>query len=1111
MRRATAALIAMLMAGALLGAWSPPVFAATVNNPATAPAGSEQAASAQAATTGTSVEVTDELSETTDVQANPDGTFTMTSTRVPVRVNRNGNWIPVDTSLTQNADGTLSPAATVEPLRFSGGGSGPLLIVGGTSQNVAFSWPSPLPSPSLAGDTATYANVLPGVDLQLTALADSYREILVVHDAVAAANPALAQLRLAASATGLQLRPSADGGLSATDGTGTEVLHGSAPIMWDSHINPEVGPAPAADDPGSGQVNRLGGQLPSLNGLAQTARSTFTLLPPAGALTGANVSYPLYIDPGMTGGKQHFAVVFNNGWHYYDDTTNDLKVGECPQSIDSSCNGIGTGRSYFTLDNHLITGRATTAHIYAATVEAYETHQSAGCTNEPVNLWSANGISASTVWGGPAVANLQTVNTNRNDNCSSAPPAFVSFNNANVVSRVQAAANGDVASMTWGLLPSSATDENQWKRFDAAGSSTSPRIVITYAFPPSEPTGLTINQSVRCTGKPIYTRDTTPTLYAKAQDNNPTPENVGLWFAMQDTSGGNNRHNTTGVAAASNALVGWTTNSSNSNSTAAVPNGSYGMRAYATSTSPDSADPIGATTPWWYFSVDATAPPVPTLASFDYPANAWGAAQAAPGQFTLTSAGTAAFAYSFDSSGGETAPADTDCGYNQPAKNWIAASASGTATITAPSSLAPGYHTLYAKAFDDAHNVSTQSSAYVFYVSPTIAGEGSTQLEGESFNSTLSQPSGQTDYAYLESPNGLWSGSAEEHLIATGGSTGSPQQFSFPITAGVTADYALGVNVSQQYHFGILGFELDGVPVRVNGTPVTFDAYATSTATHYVQLGGAHLTAGSNHTLTVDVIGKNAASTDYVYTGTFGGQTLNGVHDNGYAAGIDFFTVVPINNVTATSFANAMNNHGIAVDSSSAADIGPYIGKAALSQQTMTAAGFGPGATITVDGGTANQATFTMPTYPAGGPDNVMADGQSVPLPVPAQADYVDLLALSTCGNTASDPSVNLTVNFADGTNSNTQLPAVPDWTIGTPPPAGTPGITLAATLPYRDVGTGQDTAHPVYLYHLRLPTQWRDGTPNSNVVSYTLPNLGSSFTETCNTPTLHVLAAATS
>jgi hypothetical protein len=407
--------------------------------------------------------------------------------------------------------------------------------------------------------------------------------------------------------------------------------------------------------------------------------------------------------------------------------------------------------------------------------------------------------------------------------------------------------------------------------------------------------------------------------------------------------------------------------------------------------------------------------------------------------------------------------------------------------------------------------VSAQSAAYVFYVSPTIAGEGTTQQEAEGSNSTLTQPAGQNDSVYQESTSSAWSGSAEEHLVATGGTSAAPQQFSFPITAAVTADYALGVNVTRQNHFGILAFELDGVPIRVNGSLVSYDAYATSTSTHYIQLGGAHFAAQSTHLLTVDVIGKNSSSVDYVYNGSYGGVTISGVHDNGYTAGIDFFTVVPINNVTAASFTDAMNNHGIAVDGTSAADIGPSTDKGALSQQALAAAGFGAGQTVTVDGGTAAQASFTMPTYSAGEPDNVVTDGQTVPLEAPAQADFVDLLALSTCGSTLADPSINLTVNFANGTNSNAQLPAVPDWSLGTPPPAGTPNITLAATLPYRDVGTGQDSAHPVYLYHLRLPTQWRDGTPDSNVVSYTLPNIGSSFTESCSTPTLHILAAATS
>src|SRR6185312_13997931 len=190
--------------------------------------------------------------------------------------------------------------------------------------------------------------------------------------------------------------------------------------------------------------------------------------------------------------------------------------------------------------------------------------------------------------------------------------------------------------------------------------------------------------------------------------------------------------------------------------------------------------------------------------------------------------------------------------------------------------------------------------------------------------------------------------------------------------------------------------------IQLNGSPVSYDSYSATTAIHYVPLGGAHLRAvddGGNpilHTITVDLLGTSAA--DYYYNGNYDGTTITNIHDNGYTAAIDFFTVVPTNTVTSASFGAAMNNHGIAVDGSTAANIGPSTSNPGLSQQALTAAGFGAGATVTVNSGTASQATFTMPSYPAGGNDNVMADGQTIPLPSPVLANNIDLLVLSTCG-----------------------------------------------------------------------------------------------------------------
>ena len=64
------------------------------------------------AVVGVAVEVASRTSETAKVMANPDGTFTLTSNTVPVRVKKNSAWTPIDTTLTKNADGTLSPNAS---------------------------------------------------------------------------------------------------------------------------------------------------------------------------------------------------------------------------------------------------------------------------------------------------------------------------------------------------------------------------------------------------------------------------------------------------------------------------------------------------------------------------------------------------------------------------------------------------------------------------------------------------------------------------------------------------------------------------------------------------------------------------------------------------------------------------------------------------------------------------------------------------------------------------------------------------------------------------------------------------------------------------------------
>lgn len=401
--------------------------------------------------------------------------------------------------------------------------------------------------------------------------------------------------------------------------------------------------------------------------------------------------YPLYLDPSMSPYRSHFAVVFSNGWHYYDDTSNDIQVGDCTWS---NCNGIGIGRSYLSFNTSAITHRASTAQIYSAKVEAYEIHAANGCAAQPVDLYSAGAIGSSTAWPGPASSRLAETASARGDNCASQPPG-VAFTSSSLTNYVQGAANNDTSTLNFGLLAPDESNGYQWKRFASNTSGgAAAQLTVSYDFPPSTPFGLSVANPVACPGKPVYSRDTTPTLRAEATDNNPSPLNVGLNFSLWDALPTSvvHRYNTTSVPAASNTPASWATNTSgNTNDASPLGDDPYEFHASATSLSPDTGDQSSPWSSYYHFTIDHTPPSTPSIASFDYPANTWGAPQGTPGKITFASSSdTAGFSYSFDSSGGEPLPTDTTCAYTATtASGGQITASSGSATITVPPALPP--------------------------------------------------------------------------------------------------------------------------------------------------------------------------------------------------------------------------------------------------------------------------------------------------------------------------------------------------------------------------------------------------------------------------------------
>ncbi|MGW6449979.1 hypothetical protein [Lentzea sp. NPDC055074] len=154
-----------------------------------------QAATDMAQRCGQRVEILSLRSENAQTFAKPQGGYTEEQSAEPRFARQaDGSWSRVDTTLRANGK-TVTPAAAVLPIEFSAGGTGPAAKLRDGDREVSITWPfGPLPAPVLSGADATYREVLPGVDLKLTASSQGFSQLLVVKNREAARNPKLAKV-----------------------------------------------------------------------------------------------------------------------------------------------------------------------------------------------------------------------------------------------------------------------------------------------------------------------------------------------------------------------------------------------------------------------------------------------------------------------------------------------------------------------------------------------------------------------------------------------------------------------------------------------------------------------------------------------------------------------------------------------------------------------------------------------------------------------------------------------------------------------------------------------------------------------------------------------------
>lgn len=649
----------------------------------------------------------------------------------------------------------------------------------------------PLPEPVLDGATATYREVMPGVDLAVAASVDGFSQALVVKSAQAADNPELATIDFGLQVDGLTLKQDpAAGNLTALNPAGQTVFATSTARMWDSSGTAEsAATAPAAKSAApTARSLAVPGTSPAPTDLTpgtnsstvdidvDSARQRLTLTPDQKLLDSPDTTYPVYIDPRMTGTRQAWTIAYKphpndsywNGTGWSGGTTGEARVGY-EQSTG------GTARSFFRIDSKFLAG----VKVVDAQFQITETH-SWSCTAKPVELYLTGAISSATTWSNQPSWTVRQDSRNyaHGNESVGCPDKAVDFTAKDAA--VKAAA-GNWSDITFGLrAPQSAEDardSNSWKKFKPDA-----QLIVEFNRAGKAPWALDTVPSTRVSSTDCGNRDTYMTLgntdvTLNAQVWDPDGGDVNVQFLVwptgkYDGSPGiifDQRVRKTVLAGDPNgvrasivvpkALLNQYKNASGGQFSWKAQTEDVNDSTFASDWTPT----VGAS--GCRFGFDPTAPStLPTVKSVNnlFPENAEGALAPTEGDFVL-------------GSGGETDIAEYRWGLDRTPPGNVAKPATPGGDASIRVNLAtPGPHTLYVQAFDAGKNAGPVYPYRFYAKSPGVMNQaGDVNSDGRpdmfavdtSSNLTLYGGTGNGALAprILLTENGSWSGALLTH------------------------------------------------------------------------------------------------------------------------------------------------------------------------------------------------------------------------------------------------------------------------------------------------------------------------------------------------------------
>jgi RHS repeat-associated protein len=535
---------------------------------------------------GHRVQITDFDATASTTYANPDGSFTTEVSSVPIRTHRATGLVPIDTHLVA-AGSSWQPAAADGDVSISGGGSGDIASATSGSARVGIGFGASLPKPGISGDTATYTNVIPGVNVVARATEGGFDLEFVLTSRPSAP----LSLKLPLDLHGVRVTQDSGGILHYLDAKGQDVFTTSAPVMSGAAVDPQADMPTRSEAVATKLVTASSGAV-----LEVTPDQTF--------LADPTVTYPVTIDPTTNIGQSNYDYVALEcpTCQNYNNTLTDHGYTAITHSGTWN-SGTDKERAFYGFSNSSYSGK----YVTGATLTLFE-YWSYSCSAREVDVWDLTGNYGPNLdWNNqPGVATEWASANVAHGYSSSCSAANVSFDVTGLAQHWSPLASG-VYDLE--VRAASETDSYGWKSFTGAAT-----LAVTYDSYPNTPTNPATSPATPCTtgsGRP-YVSTTTPRLSATVSD--PDGDTLQGAFEIWHTGGSEIGGQNYSSSVASGSAASWTVPAGN------FVNGStYSWRTRSW----DGVNYSQNYSPWCEFTIDTSVDPAPSISSTSCPQNAW--------------------------------------------------------------------------------------------------------------------------------------------------------------------------------------------------------------------------------------------------------------------------------------------------------------------------------------------------------------------------------------------------------------------------------------------------------------------------------------------------------